>query len=464
MAKSTVDAAVGKQSPIAAGSTKNDDKTTFSIDNDCEEKKEAEIGTPVPIISSSAKLAVKPLHHGPVQCDVVLESMDDCVGCLDGVRDQQTFEESLRDQAARQRQIALEHGLSEAEAALIRLQMMDAASTAVDTDGIRNVVENTLTSIHPQLDDFLNVCGHAEDESGLHDLCDGVVQPMDTTLPTSLPGDALVESLQEKSARSLVDVATEDDPVYEFSGPNGPNVHECAICKDSVSIMDDPLGAPSTTLSSSASTSPRKQPTFCCLPCCATDEYDDNFKVCTACILVLTIATNDGVSRVGRCPRCRYWISVSTLHSTSAAMDIFKLDTSGTCQTCFQTKEPLIAEDPAICDACFLSKEVPLSYECEDCHQTQKIHSTLYRSQPSSTSYGHEMWPCNNCQKSTHWRIQTEQLSLIPAGDVPEEWGDDVLRLARMRVHKARQGIAKLDLMGRDEQGKRTKDDGCAVM
>ena len=34
--------------------------------------------------------------------------------------------------------------------------------------------------------------------------------------------------------------------------------------------------------------------------------------------------------------------------------------------------------------------------------------------------------------------------------DVPTEWGVDFLELARKRVQKARQGIAKLDVLGRD--------------
>jgi hypothetical protein len=38
---------------------------------------------------------------------------------------QHPFEEDLRQQAVQQREIAAEHGLSEAEAAMIRLHMLD---------------------------------------------------------------------------------------------------------------------------------------------------------------------------------------------------------------------------------------------------------------------------------------------------------------------------------------------------
>jgi len=403
--------------------------------HDGEEKKEGE--------RSFAVMAL----HGPGQCDVY-ETMDECVGCLDGVGEQHTFEEGLSRQAAQQRQIALEHGLSEAEAAIIRLQMIDS-----DADRIRTAMENTLTTMDPGLDDLLvNVCGQNDS-----DLCDGVVMPTDTTLPTSLSGQELVESRIGKSARSLVDVAAVEDVTDEnkASPTVDDSVQECVICNDTYSTVEG------STLSTSSGA---RKPTFCHLPCCETDEDDDKFKVCTACMLVLTVATKDGFSRVGRCPRCRAWLSILTMHSTSANMDIRKLETSGTCETCLQEKQPLICEDPSICDACFLGKEVPLTYECEECQQAQAIHSTLYRSQPTSTSFGNEMWPCNVCQKSTHWKLRFEQLPLIPAGDIPEEWGTACLELARMRVLRARQSIAKLDLPGRDVDGKRSLDEGCAIM
>jgi hypothetical protein len=431
-------------------------------DDHDEEKKESETAA----ASSAPIKAVMQPNYGPIQCDMVFESMDECVGCLDGIDDQQTFEEHLRDHAARQQQIAVEHGLSQAEATLIRLQMIDAT-------GQEGIIQ---AAVESQLENILhNVCGGGgggggsdpnDDTTMSGDLCDGLLHPMDTTLPTSLPGNALVESRQCRSARSLVDAAaTEDDNIMFIDDENHVHgivdgaVQECVICSDSsLSVMDSSGGSTSISLSA-------RKPTFCRLPCCGTEEDDDdNFKVCTACMLVLTMATRDGASRVGRCPRCRTWISILTLHSTCADMDIQKLETPGQCEVCQQIKQPLVSEDPPICDACYLGKEVALGYECEECHNGQLINSTLYRSQLTSTSFGNEMWPCNSCHKSTHWKIQFDQLPLIPAGDVPEEWGDDFLELARTRVRRARQGIAKLDLLGRDETGKKTKDDGCVVM
>eukprot|EP00537_Pseudo-nitzschia_pungens_P003466 CAMPEP_0172370908 /NCGR_PEP_ID=MMETSP1060-20121228/40339_1 /TAXON_ID=37318 /ORGANISM="Pseudo-nitzschia pungens, Strain cf. cingulata" /LENGTH=469 /DNA_ID=CAMNT_0013096369 /DNA_START=138 /DNA_END=1547 /DNA_ORIENTATION=+ len=452
------------------------------------------------VSNNSLVMTAESCNSSPTSTDIVLESMEDCVGCMDGIDQQHIFEEGLRQQAAHQRRIAMEHGLSEAEAALIRLQMIDIETTTKGVassaaEGIRSAVENTLSTkiITPEMDDMLmQVCGAANptttniclmspisqsdsvscdvrNTSSLSPkMCEGVVLPMDTTIPTSLPGNALVESKQAKSARSLVDVAADDDGIQEekvedLTIDEGA-VYECAICNDSPA-PDGILGSYQTN----------RKPIFCRLPCCEPSEnYNNcgpqggkrsNFKVCTACMLVLTVATKDGSCRVGRCPRCRGWISLLTLHSTSASMVVHKLDSSGKCESCLQVKPNLIFDEPAICDACFLATETsPLTYECEECHRPQPIQATLYRSQPSSKAFGNEMCPCKYCQKSTHWRLLDTQLSLIPANDVPEEWGDDFLELARTRVQTARQGIAKLDLPGQNAMGEPTTDEGCTIM
>jgi hypothetical protein len=548
--------------------------------------------------------------------DIVLESMEECVGCIEGINAQHTFEESLRKQAIHQRQIATEQGLSEAEAALIRLQMIDIDATTVTSvavassavDGIRSAMENALSTntISSQLDDILEqVCGVQDStasgcydgtckitvaggSSGIScgimdndplpaDLCEGIVLPMDTTLPTSLPGNYLVESKQGKITRSLVDVAAEDDqeedltidvmdttlptslPGNYLGGSKQGTItrslvdvaaeddviqetdqeedlttdvmdttlptslpgkylgetkqgkiarslvdvaaeddalqetdkeedltidvgafHECAICNDSAVTCDingDENTGPSKNsplVGSTKSTSTMRKPVFCRLPCCEIgSNYDtesshtrkhSNFNVCTACILVLTVATKDGANRVGRCPRCRQWISILTLHSTSASIEVRKLESTGKCEGCLKVTSPLIVEEPATCDACFLAGETSLTYECKECHQPQTIQSTLYRSQPSAKTFGKEMSPCNNCEKPTHWRILHDQLSFIPANDVPEEWGDDFLELARIRVQTARQGIAKLNLIGHNAQVQLANDTNCAVM
>ncbi|VEU36837.1 unnamed protein product [Pseudo-nitzschia multistriata] len=432
---------------------------------------------------------------GPCTSDIVLESMEEYVGCIENVDQQHLFEEGLLQQAARQRKIAMEHGLSEAEAALIRLQMTTLSKGVLaggsDADGIRSTIENTLSAkiASTQLNDILEqVCGAGDPlrTAQSHgsscnitmkrplsvDFCDGVVLPMDTTLPTSLPGNALVASRQRKSARSLVDIAAEDDAYQEekedYLTIDEGAIYECAICNDSCS--------PDVPSRSSNDLHTRK-PIFCRMPCCQpigdfpNDEPQggkhDNFKVCTACMPVLTVATKDGTSRVGRCPRCREWVSLLTLHSTSASTVVRKLGSSGKCETCQQVKWPLVVDEPATCDACFLAQETsPLIYECEDCHQPQPVQSTLYRSQRCPKTFGRDSFPCNKCERSTHWRLLSDQLPLIPANDIPECWGDELcLELARTRVQIARQGIAKLDFPGRNAMVELAKNEaGCSIM
>ena len=363
-------------------------------------------------------------------CDVVLDSIDTCVGCVEGVDMQHQFEEGLREQAVQQRKIAQEHGLSEAEAAMIRLQMLDGDSTAV-------------TSTLPELD-MMNLCGN--DDTTDDRPCTGVVSPKDTSIETDQPADVLllVDSTA-KSRRSLMDVEEADAVNGEKKTPND---RQCAICKDT-----------------EYATTKKPAVAFSRLPCCEEESSTTNFDICAACMLVLTIATTDGASRVGHCPSCRSWIALMTLHSPKEChdMSVRKLETPGKCESCLQMKDTLIEHDPPTCDACFLGKASPLLYECEECHETQNIPHTLYRCQPAANTFGNEMSACNRCQKSTHWRLVSTQLPHIPAGDVPTEWGIDSLELARKRVQNARQGIAKLDLLGRDATGE-VKEEGCYIL
>lgn len=144
-----------------------------------------------PAPAETEKHAVTDVSHKHSQshdCDVVFESMDSFVECVEGVGMQHQFEERLLEQALQQRKIAQEHGMGETEAVLIRLQMLNG--------------ETAVGSTLPDLD-ILNVCG---DDDTLHDeLCLGMVLPTDTTLPTTKPGNELI------SIRSLVDDAEEDE-------------------------------------------------------------------------------------------------------------------------------------------------------------------------------------------------------------------------------------------------------------
>ena len=73
-------------------------------------------------------------------------------------------------------------------------------------------------------------------------------------------------------------------------------------------------------------------------------------------------------------------------------------------------------------------------------------------------------WECHGkCKKPTNWKICKDQLSLIPAGDVPAKWGDDCLQLARARVKEARLGIAQFDLLDK-QRSNDANDEGCVIL
>lgn len=61
---------------------------------------------------------------------------------------------------------------------------------------------------------------------------------------------------------------------------------------------------------------------FSILPCCGLDgrEETSTIKVCNGCLIILSIPSspsttsndNNATSKIGKCPRCRYWLSITT--------------------------------------------------------------------------------------------------------------------------------------------------------
>jgi hypothetical protein len=124
------------------------------------------------------------------------------------------------------------------------------------------------------------------------------------------------------------------------------------------------------------------------------------------------------------------------------SLTIHAVQSAGQCVICNQVKEHLVENDN-VCDACFLGRRSPLLYECEQCHGIQRIPHPMYRYQPSVSEFGRVTWACHGtCQNFTQWRIVTSQVRSIPSGDAPEEWGEDYLQAARVRVMEARRGLA----------------------
>jgi len=203
-----------------------------------------------------------------------------------------------------------------------------------------------------------------------------------------------------------------------------------------------------TTTSTTRSTVCHKEG-FAHLPCCGgTDgktEQTTSTKICTSCLLLLCSSTSDdGQTHIGKCPRCRSWISLTSSSSSSDLVTISPTTSrAGECQVCFQTKLLLLTDDtnnnnrPLCCDACYLGMRHPLLYECQLCVNVQRIPHPMYRYQLHPREFGNDTWACQqrNCQTFTKWRILASQLPLIPPGDVPESWGEDVImEMTRARV------------------------------
>ena len=245
--------------------------------------------------------------------DTVLESIESCVTCVEGVDVQHAYEQKILEDHLTYKQ----HGLSEKEAAVIRRQ-----TKPVDHR------KSKPRLMLPDVDD-LNLCG--------------------------------------------------DDTVDETLVNVSKNC--CIIC------CEETKGG------------------FAYMPCCQTDP-----DICSACIVLLCSPTSDGLCRVGRCPRCCEWLTVSMLDS-SVAIGIVK--DGGHCDVCNQTKDVLV-ENGKVCDACFLGKSRALVYECKECNGHQRIPHPMYRYQSSVTTFGDVSWACQlACQKFTNWKIQFDQARCV---------------------------------------------------
>lgn len=306
-------------------------------------------------------------------CDAVLESIDSCVACAEGVNVQQKYEDEL----VRKDHMAADHGLSDAEAALVRLQVMDEQKKRKGEAASTFALPDTLD---------LNLCGYDDDGDEKVPRFPSATQATPPTLRGASSSDEAVE------VRSL-------SPASLSSVNSLQAVVTCAICFDGA----DGDGTPKSRSSAV---------TFCHLPCCGSDggEETSTAKVCTACILLLTSPISDGQERVGRCPRCRAWIAVTTEADSVA---IRAVESAGKCKICNQVKTVLVENDE-VCDACFLGRRRPLFYECQQCHLTQRIPHPLYRYQPSVDRFGSNSWTCNrHCKKFTMWRIVSDQVRCV---------------------------------------------------
>jgi hypothetical protein len=347
----------------------------------------------------------------------VLETLDSCVDCVEGIDQQHDFEDGLNNLELVDRgMIPSYQTLSDAEASLIRLQIMEKDSETTATRQAETMA--TIGSL-PDLD-LLNICG---DDDDINDARATYVDP--SAYPTTAT-DA------EKSCENCTGINPRERinnhacATSPAGSQHGSNVLQCAICFDEATAFS-------------------KRITFAKFPCCGHSgtEETTTVKICTACVLVLTSPTSDGTSRIGRCPRCRVWIVVKTPQSTDDfELEITAVAAAGQCLVCNQVKDHLV-EDESVCDACFIGRRLPFLYECQQCHVTQRIPHPMYRYQDKPDQFGNVSWACQGrCVTFTNWRIRADQLSLIPVGDAPDAWGEDFMETARIRVQEARRELS----------------------
>mmetsp|Transcript_24001 Transcript_24001/g.31877 ORF Transcript_24001/g.31877 Transcript_24001/m.31877 type:complete len:189 (+) Transcript_24001:117-683(+) len=154
------------------------------------------------------------------------------------------------------------------------------------------------------------------------------------------------------------------------------------------------------------------------MPCCGNEG--SSMKFCVRCIEVICQQRSSGV---GVCPICKAFIQVT------ADQSVIISEEKRRCGMCCQKKSASCfnSREGSICSICELGRQNPARYECDRCHQVQRIPHPMYRYQPTPTEFGGATWACHQrCGDYTHWRIIPEDISRVPVDDTPEGWGGRV--------------------------------------
>ena len=182
----------------------------------------------------------------------------------------------------------------------------------------------------------------------------------------------------------------------------------CAIC------LDDDLSA--------ASRAPL-------MPCCGV--AGSSIAYCRRCLEIICERSAGGV---GRCPTCSGSIAID-----AATRDVIvPIVRRGQCQMCRQSN-PLVGTS-LLCDACTFGCGNPLRYECDACHNVQRIPHPMYRYQPLPEAFSTATWACHQrCGRQTHWRISPSDVHGVPDADCPAGWGRRDAWLAAVRAQRHRE-------------------------
>jgi len=164
------------------------------------------------------------------------------------------------------------------------------------------------------------------------------------------------------------------------------------------------------------------------MPCCHRDGSSVSY--CRRCLEVICEQPPIGV---GQCPTCR-------CHFTFENGRVVKTERKRTCIMCRQQK---VIVDSNKCDACLFGSLYKFRYECDRCHQVQRIAHPMWRYQSDCSSFGSATWACHQrCGTYTHWRLMPDDIGSVPLADVPASWeagaGGLVPRVRQIRQDEAR--------------------------
>jgi len=175
------------------------------------------------------------------------------------------------------------------------------------------------------------------------------------------------------------------------------------------------------------------------MPCHATPE-GSTLVFCRRCIEIIC---DQSKSKVGRCPSCRKHISI---HPTTGEISI--AERMGTCRMCCQPNKNIVDFNRQLCDKCLYGTTHVYRYECDRCHQFQKIPHPMWQYQATPEQYGTATWACHMaCGDYTHWRIHAEDAERVPDDACPESWGRRDAWLARVRELRRNEMHHRLDEM-----------------
>jgi hypothetical protein len=146
------------------------------------------------------------------------------------------------------------------------------------------------------------------------------------------------------------------------------------------------------------------------MPCCSRDT--STIAYCRRCVEIIC---ERSPGHVGRCPTCNKFIAIDSSGSVSVTERV------AACAICRQERTII---DLNCCSPCLLGRRYALVYECNRCHQLQRIPHPMWNYQPTPQEFGTDSWACHRgCGTYTHWRIEASEVEKIPAQECPEGWG-----------------------------------------